>query len=132
MKVNRRKLLSVLGVSPALLVSSPVLAEKAKKEANGGGGKFTAVSPKGTPPPLQLYSMAPRVDTLDGKTVFLLDQGFFGGDLLLAQMQGWFARNMPKTKVIFKRKEGPFQDDEPKLWAEMKAKADVAIIAIGH
>ncbi|MGH9563002.1 MAG: hypothetical protein ACRD3S_16240, partial [Terracidiphilus sp.] len=85
MKINRRKLLSLLGTSPVLLTGAAVEAESRKKAArNGGGGaaKLTAVSPKGTPPPVHLYSMAPRLDTLDGKTIYLVDTGFFGGGLL--------------------------------------------------
>jgi hypothetical protein len=134
MKINRRKLLSLLGTSPVLLGGSAVEAE-AKKGVHGGAGgeaKFTAVSPKGTPPAVQLYSMAPRLDTLDGKTVYLVDTGFFGGGLLLQEMQGWFQQNMPSVKTVFRKKAGGWAADDPPLWAEIKAKGNAAIMAIGH
>jgi hypothetical protein len=35
--------------------------------------KLTAVNPKGTPPAIQVIPMAPRLDTLDSKTVCLVD-----------------------------------------------------------
>ena len=36
--------------------------------------------------------LAPRLDTLDGKTVYLVDCRFDDSDVFLEQMQAWFAR----------------------------------------
>jgi hypothetical protein len=41
--------------------------------------------------------LAPSVDTLDGKTVFLVDIGWENCDIFMQQMQGWFARHLPKV-----------------------------------
>jgi hypothetical protein len=135
MKVDRRKLLSLLGMSPVLLAGSAVEADPRKKPVESRGGseaKFTAVSPKGTPPPIHLYSMAPRLDTLDKKTIYLVDTGFFGGGTLLQQMQEWFQQNMPNVKTVFRKKAGGWAADDPPLWAEIKAIGNAAIMAIGH
>jgi hypothetical protein len=135
MKINRRKLLSLLGTSPALLAGSGVEAEARKKgayDSRGTAAKFTAVSPKGTPPPVHRFPMAPRLDTLDGKTIYLVDTGFFGGGLLLHQMQEWFQQTMPTVKTAFRKKAGGWAADDPPLWAEIKAKGNAAIMAIGH
>ena len=91
-----------------------------------------AFNPKGTPPSIQLIPMAPRPSTLDGKTVYLVDTGFEGGGMLLQQIQLWFGRNMPSVTTVFKRKAGPYAEDDPKLWAEIKEKGNAAIMAIGH
>jgi hypothetical protein len=132
MKVDRRKLLSLLGMSPALLAGSRVEAEQKKKGA-GSEPKIVAVSPKGTPPAVQLYSMAARLDTLNGKTIYLVDAtGFFGSDKLLEKMQVWFQQNMPSVKTVLRRKAGIYGADDPKLWAEIKANANATIMAIGH
>src|SRR5262245_65100060 len=46
--------------------------------------------------------LAPRLDALDGKTVYLVDVGFGGAYEFLEEMSGWFSRRMPsvKTEVI--------------------------------
>lgn len=135
--MNRRKMLSLLGLSPALLASGSADAQQAKPHAGAAKtgsseGKITALSPKGTPPPIQLIPMAPRLDSLDGKTIYLVDTGFTGGGFLLNQMQKWFNQNMPSVTVVFRRKAGPYFDDDPALWKEIKEKGHAAIMAIGH
>ncbi|HXX43124.1 MAG TPA: hypothetical protein VEJ38_00240 [Candidatus Acidoferrales bacterium] len=134
MKVNRRKLLSLLGMSPALLTGAET--QQKKKGAQGSAAsepKLTAVSPKGTPPPIQLYSMAPRASSLDGKTIYVVDAtSFDGSETLLKNMQAWFQQNMPSVKTVFRKKAGVYAEDDPKLWAEIKANAYATIMAIGH
>jgi hypothetical protein len=135
MKVNRRKLLSLLGMSPALLAGASAEADQKKKSGHSGAGsepKISAVSPKGTPPAITLFPMAPRLDTLDGKTIYMVDTGFFGGDQLLHEIQNWFQENMPAVKTVYRKKAGVYAEEDPKLWAEIKANGNAAIMAIGH
>jgi hypothetical protein len=136
--MNRRKLLSLLGMSPVLLANASAKADplpqsaKPVNEADSTHGKVTAVNPKGTPPGIQLVPMAPRLDSLDGKTVYLVDTGFHGSDTLLEQMQIWFKENMPSVKTVFRRKAGPYMQDDPALWKEIKEKGNAVIMAVGH
>ena len=95
--------------------------------------KITVLTPLGPPPPIKLKQMAPRLDTLEGKTIYLVDDGFIGGDNLLYEIQDWFKANYPRTTTVFKRKGGGgFDSPDPELWAEMEEKADGIIIALGH
>jgi len=123
-------------MSPALLATGATEAQQQKSPApiaaSSGEGKITAVNPKGTPPPIQLIPMAPRLDTLNGKTVYLVDTGFHGSDVLLHQIEAWFGRNMPSVTVVFRRKAGPYMEDDPSLWKEIKAKGNAVIMAVGH
>jgi hypothetical protein len=123
-------------MSPALLAGASVEADQKKKGAvnpEGSEPKITAVSPKGTPPPIQLFSMAPRVSSLDGKTLYVVDAtSFDGSETLLKNMQAWFEQNMPTVKTVFRKKAGVYAEDDPKLWAEIKANAYATIMAIGH
>jgi len=136
MKLNRRKLLSLLGVSPAVLAGTPGLADDKKKKTAAGAvhtqAKLEAINPKGMPPAVQLVPMAPRLDTLDGKTVFLVSDGFAGADRFLAQIALWFQKNMPSVKTVYRLKAGAYFDDDPKLMAEIKASANAMIMAYGH
>ena len=131
-------------MSPAVLAAESALAQTEKKPAAGahsaaakspaaaGPAKITAMNPKGMPPQIQLIPMAPRLDSLDGKTVYLVDTGFHGSDILLNQIQEWFKRNSPSTTTVFKRKAGPYAQDDPDLWKEIKAKGNAVIMATGH
>jgi hypothetical protein len=109
------------------------LAQGKKVPADPPMPKITVLNPLGTPPPIKLKNMAPRLDTLDGKTLYIVDDGFVGGDNLLLEMQDWFKANYPKTNIVFKRKGGGgFDIEDPALWAEMKERANGIIIGLGH
>jgi hypothetical protein len=93
----------------------------------------TVYNPLGTPPPIQLKPMAPRLDTLDGKTIYIVDDGYIGGDNLLNLMVEWFEENYPNTTTLYKRKGGGgFESEDPQLWAEIEEKGDAVIIGMGH
>jgi hypothetical protein len=134
--INRRKLLSLLGVSPALLTTSASAADKHKNAAAAAAApdpKFTALTPKGTPPPVQRYAMTPRTNSsLDGKTVYLVDTGFMAADVMIREVEAWMKQNMPSVTTVARKKAGTYPEDDPKLWAEIKANAAACIMAIGH
>ncbi len=95
--------------------------------------KITVLTPLGTPPPIKLKNMAPRLDTLEGKTVYVVDNRYPGSDNLLLEMVAWFEREMPNTKALYKPKSGGgFEGEDPALWAEIKENADAVIIGLGH
>jgi hypothetical protein len=77
------------------------------------------------------WSMAPRLDTLNGKTVYLVNQGFGGSDLFMEQFRKWFAENMPDVRTVLRRKTGfIFRDDTKDLWEEIKEKGDAVIFGV--
>jgi hypothetical protein len=77
------------------------------------------------------WSMAPRLDSLNGKTVYLVNQGFGGSELFMEQLRAWFAENMPAVKTVSKRKTGfIFRDDTTDLWKEIKEKGDAVVFGV--
>jgi len=146
MKINRRKLLAMLGLSPALAAEAQVThppaiiwpfqhrAKKPAKAAAAGGvaQKLEVLNPRGTPPAITLVPMAARLNSLDGKTIYLVSDGFPGADLFLGQVAAWFKKNMPSVTTEYRLKAGGFAADDPPLFAEIKAKANAVIMAIGH
>ena len=52
---------------------------------------FTVLSPLGTPPKVNKKQTAPRLESLDGKTVYLVDCRFDDSIELLKQVRNWFA-----------------------------------------
>jgi hypothetical protein len=92
----------------------------------------TVLDPRGQPTiVVQPQPLAPRLDTIQGKTVFLVDVGFGGGWEFLEETVAWFSRNMPSVKTTLLHKKGIMFVDEPEMWAEMSQKADAVIFGVG-
>lgn len=75
--------------------------------------------------------MAPRLDSLDNKTIYLVDVGFAGGKEFLEEVQAWFSKNMPSVKTVLRAKSGTPFSDSPELWAEIKKKANGVVFGVG-
>ena len=75
--------------------------------------------------------MAPRLDSLDNKTIYLVDTGFAGGKEFLEEVQKWFSKNMPSVKTVLRIKSGNAFSDSPELWVELKKKADGVVFGVG-
>jgi hypothetical protein len=136
--MDRRKMLALLGVGPALAANASSHERRARMSAPAAHStaafepKLSVLSPMGTPPPIKLLGMAPRPKSLSGKTVYFVDDGFPGTDILMKEMAAWFNQNVPGVTAIYKLKSGGFpQVDEP-LWAEIKAKGDAVVMGVGH
>ena len=77
------------------------------------------------------YRIAERPETLDNKTVYLVDTGFGGSSRFMIQLQNWFADNMPTVKTVRRRKPGgPLMGMAPELWNEIKEKGDAAVLGV--
>ena len=94
--------------------------------------KITALNPRGTPPPTALIPMAPRLNSLEGKTIYFIDIKYEGGASLLREIMAWFTQNIPTAKLVFIEKAGSYDQEDPKQWAEIKQRADAVVMAVGH
>jgi hypothetical protein len=75
--------------------------------------------------------MAPRLNSLDRKTIYIVNTGFAGAREFLEELQMWFTKNMPAIKTVLVNKGGTMFSDSPELWAELKKKADGVIFGVG-
>ncbi len=124
-------LIAVLCLS--LFCSLPAQNNQVQAQGKAMEQKITVLSPMGKPPAIELKAMAPRLNTLDGKTVYLVNDGYLSTDILLGEMQAWFKANMPKVNAVYKVKGGGgFTAEDPALWAEIKEKADAVVMGMGH
>ena len=122
-----RKAINGLLIGVFLIASLWVVYASQAEEA-----KITVLNPLGQPPALKLVPMAPRLDTLDGKTIYIVDVKFSETGPFFEAMVKLFAERYPKTNWVLKKKIGTYFEDDPDLWKEIKAKGDGMIIAIGH
>ena len=76
-------------------------------------------------------NLARRLDTLENKTIYLIDNGFGGGSEFMLQLQRWFAKHMPSVTTVARRKTGHvFADDTTDLWDEIKAKGHAVVYGV--
>jgi len=94
--------------------------------------KITVLNPVGFPPKVVNKPLAPRLSTLEGKTVYLVDCRFDDSDVFLKQMQAWFAEHMPSVTTVFKPISSVYLVDDPKTWEEIRARGHAAILGVGH
>lgn len=94
--------------------------------------KLSVLNPMGYPPKITPKAMAPRLDSLDGKTVYLVDPRFDDSGLFLRQMQNWFAERMPSVQTRLVEMSNVYTKDDPKTWEVIRADGDAAIIGVGH
>ena len=94
--------------------------------------KITVLNPLGQPPTIARVPMAPRLDSLDGKTIYIVDIGFTDTHQFLTEMQKLLSTKYPKTTWIVRNKIGTYFEDDKKLWAEIKEKGHGMIMGVGH
>jgi hypothetical protein len=143
----------------AIILLASYIGYKHLVESSGSGEKLTVLDPRGQPsgvfgrrgaPDSQMMAifnpetqptitrdelvtprMAPRLDNLDNKTIYLVNTGFEGAKEFLEELQAWFSKNMPSVKTVLRTKGGTMFSDSPELWAELKKKADGVVFGVG-
>jgi hypothetical protein len=96
------------------------------------GERISVLNPEGFPPKVTAKSMAPRLESLDGKTVYLVDCRFDDSVELLKQVRAWFAARMPSVRTKLVSLSSVYGRDDPKTWEEIRANGDAAILGVGH
>lgn len=114
----------------SLLVAGP-LAAQANRAAPVN--QITVMNPVVENRMVDRLALSPRLDTLKGKTLYMLDINWGGPDAaysVFEQIAVWFQKNMPEVKTEIRRKNGSYMVNDPKTWAEIQEKADAVLVGI--
>lgn len=95
-------------------------------------GALTVLNPVGYPPAVSKKVAAPRLESLDGKTIYLVDCRFDDSIELLKQIQVWFGEHMPSVTTKLVSLNAYYGHDDPETWETIKADGDAAIVGVGH
>jgi hypothetical protein len=95
--------------------------------------KITVMNPAITSRMKDRLPLSPRLETLDGKTLYLVDISWGGPEAaysVFEEVKAWFAQNKPSVNIVIKRKKGMYIEDDMALWNEIKQKGNAALIGI--
>ncbi|MFC1839534.1 hypothetical protein ACFL1N_08135 [Thermodesulfobacteriota bacterium] len=98
-----------------------------------GSEIITVMNPAIANPMVDRTALTKRLDSLDNKTLYLVDINWGGPNAaysVFQEIEIWLAENKPKVKVVVKRKAGSYFGDDPELWKEIGEKGDAALIGI--
>jgi hypothetical protein len=91
---------------------------------------ITVHDPRGYPPKVTGKRLAPRLESLDGKVVYLVDCLFDNSEAFMAQLQDWFGLHLPAvvTRIIKPRQSWV---DDAEMRAKIASEGDAAILGVG-
>jgi hypothetical protein len=115
---------------------TPSAYGQANAGKSGDERVITVLNPAISTKVVERVPLIPRLNTLEGKTIWLLDMQWGGPEAAYSvyeEMQGWFSRNMPSVKIEIRRiGAGPFASDDPALRKEIvEKKVSGVVIGIG-
>ena len=131
LEMKRKLLLSNCLLAVAVLILSGIAPAQTSRDAAASKDKLiTVLNPAVIDKLAERVPLAPRLDTLEGKTIYIVDTNYegFGRLPVLEEMQAWFAKNMPGVKTIPKLKSGNYAADDPALWKEIAANRGNGVI----
>ncbi len=92
--------------------------------------KHIVHDPRGYPPKVTGKRLAPRFESMDGKTIYLVDCLFDNSDVFMDELKGWFADNLPGVVTPIVKPRESWVDD-PVLRDKVAAHGEGAILGVG-
>jgi hypothetical protein len=86
--------------------------------------------PRGFPPRVVAKSLAPRLEDLDGRRIYLVDCLFDNSAEFMEQLRDWFQMHLPGVDTPLIRPRESWVDD-PDMRAAIAADGDGAILGVG-
>ena len=92
--------------------------------------KITVHDPRGYPPKVTGKRLAPRLESLNGKVVYLVDCLFDNSAVFMEQLTQWFGARVPGVEIRQIKPRESWVDD-PAMRAVIEANGDAAILGVG-
>jgi hypothetical protein len=138
--MDRRKMLALLGIGPALVTDSRAYARTAPKAVSrhspddGDGKLITVLNPAIAGKVATRVPLVPPLDSLENKLIYMINLSWEGPDAanyFYGAMTEWLEKRYSGVKTIVKvTAEGMFGSD-PSIVKEIQAsKADAAIVGV--
>ncbi|HEY7460160.1 MAG TPA: hypothetical protein VH765_15565 [Xanthobacteraceae bacterium] len=93
-------------------------------------GQLTVHDPRGYPPKVTGKRLAPRLDRLDRKRVYLVDCLFDNSEVFMEQLRQWFSAHLPAVDARIIKPRQSWVDD-PEMRAKVAADGSAAILGVG-
>lgn len=92
--------------------------------------QLTALDPTGYAPTVTAKGLAPALDKVDGKTLFIVDIGWENCDIFADQLQRWLAEHRPEIRTRVAKWKDQHSPD-PELSDQIRTEGDAAILGVG-
>jgi hypothetical protein len=134
MKVKTSRANLFLLFATLILIFVSAAAESPEQtNPSGRAPKISVLNPAATNTMVPRLPLAPRLSTLEGKTIYMVDIGWGGpeaGYHVLQVISKRLTQSIPSVKTVVVRKKGSYMMDDPDLWKEIKAKGQAAILGL--
>lgn len=92
--------------------------------------KLAVHDPRGYPPKVTGKRLAPRLESLSGKVVYLVDCLFDNSDVFIGQLRDWLGERFRSADLRLIKPRESWVDD-PDMRARIEADGDAAILGVG-
>jgi hypothetical protein len=91
---------------------------------------MSVLDPRGYPPKVTGKRLAPRLQGLDGRIIYLVDCLFDNSDVFMGELQRWFAQHLPTVRIRTIKPRESWKDDEA-MRTTIAEEGDAAILGVG-
>jgi len=123
----------ILFGSALLALAGLVLIGTTSCQGGGDGRLITVLNPAMPANLVERVPLTERLDTLEGKTIYLYDTQWGGPEAarsVYEEMQAWFAKNVPTARIVIYRGPGWMSYDKAFLQEIIDNKVDGVVIGI--
>jgi hypothetical protein len=92
--------------------------------------KITVHDPRGFAPKVTGKRLAPRLQSMDGKVLYLVDCLFDNSEAFMNQLLDWFGEHLPAVNARIIKPRQSWVDD-PKMRKKVEADGHAAVLGVG-